>query len=348
MLGLFDLLVEKELGTPSKQDKSKPSVDLSEAAPGESAFATPRKKTVALCPDSTEKLGRTPMASSKRQMPNAYATPMKNRRASFEGKTPQPDSVSKLQFDTPAFLKRHSLPALDENAIFDDAAPLRLPRKPLVRGLSEIVASLRQVEEDALDDDLEALREAEGYDEPSNHYRAPSPTLSLGGSAPAGEVQTIPETQHQETQYRPALLGGFDDEAMYDSPVEDEVDRNGNRLPVFKKKGQKRTTRKVNIKPVRLNRPEKGVHSDNEDEVVPETQSFKRRIGPNDELPDSASEGEYNESKQAKKKVKTGASVKKAVRKVNELAHANFHRLKLRNHGAKGGPGYNSKFRRRR
>ena len=40
--------------------------------------------------------------------------------------------------------------------------------------------------------------------------------------------------------------------------------------------------------------------------------------------------------------------MKKAARKVNELAHANFQKLKLKNNGAKGGPGYNSRFRRRR
>ena len=36
------------------------------------------------------------------------------------------------------------------------------------------------------------------------------------------------------------------------------------------------------------------------------------------------------------------------AKKVNELAHANFKRLKLKNHGAKGGPGFGSRFRRRR
>ena len=40
--------------------------------------------------------------------------------------------------------------------------------------------------------------------------------------------------------------------------------------------------------------------------------------------------------------------VRRTVRKVNELAHANFQRLKLRNSGAKGGAAHNSRFRRRR
>ena len=48
------------------------------------------------------------------------------------------------------------------------------------------------------------------------------------------------------------------------------------------------------------------------------------------------------------KKEKKEGKIKKAARKVNELAHANFKRLKLRNNGAKGGPSFSSRFRRRR
>ncbi|KAF5137250.1 DNA replication regulator SLD2 [Metarhizium anisopliae] len=268
VLGLFDLLVEKELGTPSKKDRSKPS-----GTPGRSrgnVQSTPSKRTGSYDHESSTKLGRTPMSSSKRNVLNTFATPMKNRRGSLDAKTPS--SVSKLQFDTPAFLKRHSLPAVDENAI-----------------------------------------------------------------------------------QRPALLGGFDDENMYDSPVEDAVDHNGNPLPVYKKKGQKRTTRKVNIKPTRIKRPENTPKDGNGDEdgedVIPETQLIN---GPDADFADVASGSDFENEEPAKstdkpaKATKKEGAVKKVARKVNELAHANFHRLKLRNNGAKGGPGYNSRFRRRR
>ncbi|OAQ66187.1 DNA replication regulator SLD2 [Pochonia chlamydosporia 170] len=346
VLGLFDLLVEKELGTPSKKDSSKPPGTPSRSRAN--ILSTPSKRTSTYDPESISKLGRTPMSSSKRNMLNTFATPLKNRRGSLDAKTPS--SVSKLQFDTPAFLKRHSLPVVDENAMFADPAPLRLPRKPLVRGLSEIVASLRKVEDDVLDDDddLDALREAEGGG--ANIPGPMSPSLGTR-QVPASTVPPAPALV--EDSQRPALLGGFDDENMYDSPVEDGVDQSGNPLPVYKKKGQKRTTRKSNIKPLRKKRPEKVSQdsgSDGED-IVPETQAAG---GPDGDFEDVASGSDFEHEDVAKseekpkKKDKKEGPVKKVARKVNELAHANFHRLKLRNNGAKGGPGYNSRFRRRR
>jgi hypothetical protein len=203
------------------------------------------------------------------------------------------------------------------------------------------VASLRKDEEDKLDDDLEALREAEaGEDGPSPPVRTPVEEDVLVKDSQPG---------------RP-LLGGFDDEGLYDSPDEKVVGRDGNPLPVFKKKGQKRTTRKVNIKPVWKGRPTNTGHNHDEhdgEDAVPETQVAGDAAYPDNDLDaDSDFEDELrvpsaptHGKKTAPSKEGTG---KKVMRKVNELAHANFRRLKLRNHGAKGGPGHNSKFRRRR
>lgn len=345
VLGLFDLLVEKEIGTPSKEEMGVRSEVRGDV--GGDLTATPRKRA-ASSETATPRLGRTPMSSSKRQMLDTFMTPLKKKDSNAGGKTPS--SVSKLHFETPQFLKRHTLPTVDEDGanLFDKPAPLRLPRKPLGRGLSEIVASLRKDEEDRLDDDLEALREAEG------ETGAPPPQTRK----PAPDDILIKDSQSQPG--RP-LLGGFDDEALYDSPVEDGVDRDGKPMPIFKKKGQKRTTRKVNIKPTRKARPtvvqQPNGYNDDEDDVVPETQI----VGvPSEEVldPDSDFEDvlaaeplskEPGKTSKAKKTAdaKEGAA-KKVVRKVNELAHANFRRLKLRNHGAKGGPGHNSRFRRRR
>ncbi|UNI17827.1 hypothetical protein JDV02_004144 [Purpureocillium takamizusanense] len=309
VLGLFDLLVERELGTPSRKDSS-PKTDSRSHV-----LATPSKRSVA--DDADARLGRTPMSSSKRQLLNTFMTPLKRRRPSDVAATPT--SVSKLHFDTPAFLKRHSLPTVDETATLD-APALRLPRKPLVRGLSEIVANLRKVEEEVLDndDDMEALREAEG--------------VEVGIGRPPAPPGT---TADAEDEPPAALLGGFDDEGMYDSPVEDAMDRNGNPLPIFKKKGQKRTTRRANMLPVQSKRPAKAAGPDDDSHRMAEP-------GNSDDV-DSELGGE-----EAKKAARKEGPVKKTVRKVNELAHANFQRLKLRNSGAKGGPGFNSRFRRRR
>lgn len=322
VLGLFDLLVEKELGTPTKKGES------GRTEPNNKITATPSKRTIHADEETTPRLGRTPMSSSKRQMLNSFMTPLKNRDNNAGSFTP---SVSKLQFDTPAFLKRNSLPVLDENGEFDAPAPLRLPRKPFARGLSEIVASLRKVEEDQLDDDLDALREAENE--------------GMSESIPKPKPQPIPKDDVLVADSQGLLLGGFDDEGMYDSAGEEGLGRDGNPLRVFKKKAPKRTTRRSNMKPVKMQRPAgmDEAPADSDDEyAIPETQAG---------APDDGSDDEFDEStakKASKKPAKKEGTVKKAARKVNELAHANFQRLKLKNYGAKGGPGYNSRFRRRR
>lgn len=340
VLGLFDLLVERELGTPSRQGAASSTLENRT----HNAFATPTKRRGSLGEDGMIKLGRTPMSSSKRQMLNSFMTPLKKRDEQSVGGTPT--SVSKLQFDTPSFLKRNSLPTVDENITFN-APPLRLPRKPLVRGLSEIVASLRKVEEERLDEDLEALRELENEE---MGHRTVNPPVKANEDPLLADSQT------------PRLpLGGFDDEGMYDSPGEDEpLDRDGQPLRIFKKKGQKRTTRLSRMKPTRTKRPQNIADDgdeegggNGEDGMIPETQRVAK-------APELAGESDADfeddndtttkapQKKPAKKTAQKDGVVKKAARKVNELAHANFQRLKLRNHGAKGGPGFNSRFRRRR
>ncbi|KAH7322788.1 DNA replication/checkpoint protein [Stachybotrys elegans] len=326
VLGLFDLLVEKELGTPSRKDGKTPDRRSQ-------IQATPSKRSSG----GEDALGRTPMSASKRQRMD-FLTPLKKRHENVGTKTPT--SVSKLQFDTPAFLKRHSLPTVDENGDFDAPAPLRLPRKPLVRGLSEIVASLREAEREDLDDEMDAMLEME--QEMKNIQKKPQPQAS----APKEDhVQAAAESQTQQ----PRLFGGFDDEGMYDSPVEEDKGRDGQPLRVFKKKGQKRTTRRANMRPTRTKRPAnvapKGgeeTDDDDDDGIVPETQPDG--LGAHD----AGSGSEYEDALPALRKESAPASkpqekkegiVKKAARKVNALAHANFKRLKLRNNGAKGGLG---------
>ncbi|KAF4972905.1 hypothetical protein FZEAL_9485 [Fusarium zealandicum] len=330
VLGLFDLMVEKELGTPSKKNSA------TKANAGRRIDATPSKRSATMDEEPSEKLGRTPMSSSKRQRLNHFMTPLKNRDGNVEAVTPS--SVSKLQFDTPAFLKRNSLPVLDENGDFDAPAPLRLPRKPFTRGLSEIVASLRKVEEEHLDDDLDALHEVE-----NEETGEPQPK-TLFPPKPKDDVLV------EDSQTPQLPLGGFDDEGLYDSPVEDGVNRDGNQLRVYKKKGQKRTTRMVKMRPTRTKRPEnmgQNPQSDVENEdAISEAQPGGDDLGDGSDFEDAVQK-KPTKKKPAQKPHKEG-TVKKAVRKVNELAHANFQRLKLRNYGAKGGPGINSRFRRRR
>ena len=329
VLGLFDLLVEKELGTPLKGDHGNtPARHLNIAA-------TPSKRKGSFGGDieTPARLSRTPMSSSKRKMLDHFMTPLKKRGDDVvTGKTPS-------SFDTPAFLRRGTVPALDKDGQFAPVSTLRLPRKPLARGLSEIVAGLRRVEEETLDEDLEALREMERD--------------QMGGEAPSQMQQrNKPDILMEDSQGQRLPLSGLDDEGKYDSPVAETKE---NTTTVYKKKGQKRTTRLVKMRPMTLKRPANMAQPEaleEEDEVLAPESQHTSAAGPEPENeaissdPDSENENVPEKTKRPSKKKES--TVKKTAKKVNELAHANFQRLKLKNHGAKGGPGYNSRFRRKR
>ncbi|GAP85038.1 putative DNA replication regulator SLD2 [Rosellinia necatrix] len=340
ILGMFDLLDENTENEPPNSDA---------ATHNRHIHATPSKRPTGEAEDF--KLSRTPMSSSKRNMLNTFMTPSKRKEDNHFGAN-TPSSVSKLLLATPAFLRRAPMPTVNEDGEYlSPPKPLRLPRKPLGRSLSSVVAGLRKLEEEKLDDDLEALHEMEN--ELNSDSVAKSSRVPLKALEPDSQA-------HQ-------LLGGFDDEALYDSPTEEVKGRDGQPLRVYKKKGQKRTTRRVNMKPTRTKRPQaptednagSDIEEGNEDEgVVPETQFDQNK--PIDNLPEIDSDSDFNASdaenktpknrepkKVASTKKKEG-KVQKVARKVNELAHANFKRLKLRNTGSKGGPGFGSRFRRRR
>ncbi|KAI1646937.1 DNA replication/checkpoint protein, partial [Daldinia loculata] len=339
ILGLFDLLEENDENTPSR---SRTGEFLKDGA----IQATPSKNVGSENIGDAIKLDKTPVSSKRTTL---FMTPSRRDSNAPLGRTPS--SIRKLQLTTPSFLRRAPLATVDENGNYIAPAPLRLPRKPLGRSLSSAVASLRKLEEEALDDDLEALREAENDVNPS------------ATTKPVKKKEDILEPDSQAQQ----LLGGFDDEDLYDSAPEEQVGRSGQPLKVYKKKGQKRTTRRVNMRPTKSKRPQQPAQeqpgTDDEDDVVPETQANMTKGGDSPPL-DLGSDSEFDliedegqepkEAKQVEKKKKKkktekkDGKVQKVARKVNELAHANFKRLKLKNHGAKGPPsGFGGRFRRR-
>lgn len=343
ILGMFDLLEENAENEPPNRD----------LAGGDSKTqATPSKTSPSEIEDF--KLGRTPMSSSKRNLLNTFMTPRKRKTDNPLGAR-TPSSVSKLHLATPAFLRRAPMPTVDEAGQYlSPPPPLRLPKKPLGRSLSSVVAGLRKLEEEKLDEDLEALHEMENE------------TNSSGVAAPKVPASRAPQKILEPDSQTPQLLGGFDDDGLYDSPTEEAKGRDGQPLRIYKKKGQKRTTRRVNMRPTRAKKPlaptdeniDNNSGEDEEDaEVVPETQFDPNK--PIEGLPDVDSDSDFNASdvenrapepkapKKAAKAPKEG-KVQKVARKVNELAHANFKRLKLRNTGSKGGAGFGSRFRRRK
>ena len=358
VLGIFDLLAED---TPSK-----PTETL--------VGATPRKPK-GLEEELRNKHSRTPASSGKRFMLNAFITPSTNRILNGQG-VATPSTVSKLRFDTPSFLRRTQMPVVDENAEYIvSPETIRMPRKPLVRGLSSIVAGLRKIQDEEADQDLAALEEME-----NEQANGPTPAPKPKVLAKAARAELEPEILKDD---RPKLpLGGFDDEAMYDSDPEEvknpPLGRDGQPLKVYKKKGQKRTTRRVKMKPTRATKPTpctkpQNPNEDSEDELaaslpegtIPEAQDQDEVEGEEEGFVDTArnynsdSQSEYTASEggtryrrpdQSKKRKVMGkdGKIKNIARKVGALAHQNFKRLKLRNSGAKGGAAHNSRFRRKK
>ncbi|KAK0673718.1 putative DNA replication regulator sld-2 [Cercophora samala] len=412
VLGLFDLLGK----TPSKPTESPFPKPLGSSTPSKRRaselgdLTTPSAKRIAH-DASTPLTGRTNLFG-------AIATPLHEKP---NNTTTTPSSTRSKLFNTPAFLRRTTLPPLDEtdeNSSWK-VGPLRLPRVLTrkgvkVKGLSEVVAGLRKIEDDAHEDEEDALREMEAQElgipitKPPSLAKLPTvpegiETTEVGGDTPRQPAAPHHHHHHHQQQQqqqqpkytveKPVLLSHFDDEALYDGEVDltkEGVDTQGNPLRVFKKKGQKRTTRMVKMKPTRFQRPA-GEEADDgdddsggDDEVIPETQYQQQPQAPpapdnDDDLllsgsdfndddnghddddfdtlkptPKSAGKGtkkilaETKGKKTDGKKKEEEGTVKKAVRKVKATAHANFKRLKLKQGGAKGGPGYNSRFRRRR
>lgn len=364
-LGLFDVLSEE--GTPHRNTTT--------VTPSKNKLAATPSKSSQLAIDSASihKHAQTPSSSTNKHMLGSFLTPSKRVNIDSQ-KTPQ-QSVSKLNFfATPSFLRRGGvapklLPSIAEDGTAEPPSPEMVhgPRKPLVRGLSSMLRSLRKMEEEAADEDLDLLREMEG----DSAQAAPK-------SKPAPVVQV------EDSQLVPQLLGGFDDEAMFDSEPEEVLDR-GQPLKIYKKKGQKRTTRKVKMKPPRVkpstaSTPAQPYASDDDDAisqevppdlddtiapletVIPETQQQGFDDARNFDTDSSGSEYTASEggtryrrpdqggkrNQKARNRTDGNVEKKKGIRKAGALASQNFKRLKLRNSGAKGGPGHGSRFRRKK
>ncbi|KAF7853785.1 uncharacterized protein EAF02_011775 [Botrytis sinoallii] len=378
VLGLFDLDPDSAADSPS----TAPGVFGKTAG----IEVTPRKHGHGMTPVSSRAIMHNNTPSSRRTL--LFSTPLKNKIANAQGST-TPSSVSKLHFSTPSFLRRDSqrirMPALDENEEGPPDSPeiIRGPRKPMIKSLSSMLAGLRKMEEDAAEDDLEALREMEAEtskpskptSKPQSNPQLTAPPISstsASSSKPPTEEPLPEDTILVKDSQPQELLGGFDDEAMYDSEPEEATEAPKR---TYKKRGQKRTTRRVNLKPNQSEDELALPHT--RLETIPETQLDDEFPPPdNDEFPhpdefpldgrnfDSDSASEYTASeggtryrrpdqdKTKKKNLEANreGKVKKAARKIKATAGSlqNYKRLKLRNSGAKGGPGVGSKFRRRK
>ena len=316
-----------------------------------------------------KRCSRSPPSASKQSYLASFLTPSA-RRTAGPAETPKSrNSISKLRFDdTPAYLRRDSRICSQSQQLegFGDSyemeivsfspAAVRMRPKVAVKGLSAPMQGLRDTEDAQLDEELELLREMEG--ENTEVKRKVGGPKNLIGDSQIPEMPLGPDGH------------GDEDEEDWKTLEQDSKDRGGKPLKVWKKKGQKRTTRKVVMKPNMARwKPEPewngGIDKDDGEEisVVEETQVIgvgttegveqdvdiatdkectdigveNRRQSPNRPNSEEAKQQIQGKEKQE--------SIKKK-RKVSTTAHANYRALKIKNKQSKAKRG--GKFGRRR
>lgn len=358
VLGLFDLLTpSSSFHTPSKR-KSLASLPVNVVGTPSKQTSQGRHASEEQPASSIKRRSRSPPSSSKRTYLASFLTPS-TRRVVGVDKTPRTTmSVSKLRFDdTPVFLRRDSqcftqsqIAGQEDNENKEDASSwspvaVRIMRpKPAGRALSALVIGLRDMEEAKLDDDLEMLREMES----GNAHTAESQTR------PVPEL-CVEDSQVPDMPLGPDGQGGSDSEDLEALEAEGK-DRKGKPLKAWKKKGQKRTTRRVTIKPNTAKwKPEPewkgGKDEESEGEViaVEETQLITTanvtEAGAQAEnlqtdayydTEDASDKGELQSQIKTKEaNQKAPPTAKKNKKPVNAVAHANFRALKIKNKNSK-------------
>ncbi|KAH0542109.1 hypothetical protein FGG08_003489 [Glutinoglossum americanum] len=380
VLGLFDLLEENKADSPLKTRKGA-LLDGSS-----NVQATPRRGggadgRLGWKSEGSTPVARTPASSGKRRLYEAFNTPLKRQRLGDGDGGPALDA----QFATPSFLRRDKQGVSMLSTIGEDGEPIpvspivRMPAKPPIRGLSSMLARLRQIEDEALDEEMDVLREMEL--EASGQPTKLSSTKSVS-TALAGDGQVAPGDGTPNNANDSESRDGVGD-GVGEKPV---LGRDGKPLKVWKKKGQKRTTRRVILRPVRM-RPKHtpGLAIDESDTGGEETKaaSTANATTSKSSRKDTADNGDYelsdvdinalartgddgsqdetsknsHNTKDSSRNTESNASqegakaslARRAVKKISSQAHANFRRLKLRNKNSKGkGSGGRMGFKRRR
>lgn len=312
-LGLFDLMSDDE-PTPIRPPRSTGNgrTAFTELLNGSTIHpATPAGARTGLSIATTPLSGRKLLQTWPDGLPGSIikitATPSTNRQ---------------LHFDTPAFLRRDSqLESRDPGRQqFSSPAPKKPPNLADIRtskyGLSSMLANLRKMESDALDEDLELLREMEDPDS----YQQPPPK-------PRPRSQKLQRQEPDVQDAKPASVDEppvpdeLDDDPQFSTdlpPAESQPKSTAPADPkkTYKKRGQKRTTRHTIMRPVKAKIP---VAEPTEDEL---------------QATDDAVEEGDGKTKPVKVKMK----------KTKATAHANYKRLKIRGQGVKR-PGFGGRRR---
>lgn len=280
VLGLFDLLSENQ-GTPSKSKSHAkvPDVDMPQPNSFTLLQQTPRKgkggedllhplqaARIEATPTTANKHSRTPQSLGKRFLLDSFLTPSKRRRLNDQE---TPTSTSRHPHsNTPAFLSRYrglepiaedqdaDIPPADRPLSRSGTGRPQSRRRTFTRSLSTMIAELRQVEEDRLDEEMDLMREMEGVgpSKPSTSATATATTSNKRSITTSTRTSTQGQPKQPTLQVQDSQPLGPDGTTNLSGSSDDENGtagrgRDGQPLRVWKKRGQKRTTKKSNMKP---------------------------------------------------------------------------------------------------
>ncbi|KAL1968201.1 hypothetical protein VTN77DRAFT_2036 [Rasamsonia byssochlamydoides] len=400
VLGLFDLLSASGGSTATPSAKRVASL-------GKEAVQTPSKrvKMDAIEEGDEEeeeigRLGRTPTSSSKKwYLEKLFATPTTLRYATMvedeesgirhNVQTTADDALeaNPLQSETPSFLRRSNSGRFtsNPNPTTTDLSPVavRKPQRFVGKGLSALVQGLRDMEEERMREDWEILREIE---QEQAQAEASSNDVQVGDSqmplnegdgnsrpwkkrgqkrttrlvkmkpvpskpkpAPATSTTTTQEAENESEDELVAVAVPAQAEKVRQGSVEDK-DENADDAP----SNEEASDVDIDDDDDNYSAPDSDHDNDDDydekDELHPtkrsQKSSFSEKIKAAFSVVKRAKTGDDDKTKsKTKTKADDGEEGKKAKRKINPLAHANYRSLKLRNKGSKGQRG---RFGRRR
>ncbi|KAH6840058.1 DNA replication and checkpoint protein-domain-containing protein [Alternaria alternata] len=331
VLGLFDML-PYAYGTPSKPRTVLGDVGLNVPQTPSRGLQDAASETSL---ESRARGERTPLSAGKRFLLNQFVTP-KKRRLDEEG---TPSSTTR-GLATPAFLRRDNV----LNAIDEEEEPISRPapwmRRGLGRSLSSMIQAMRKDEDDKLDEEADIMRELEMEEEGIAVPRKPRAS------------QILIEDSQAAMPLGPDR-GLESDEGSEEEP---ELGPDGKPRRVWKKKGLKRQTRRVImrpniVKPKPTPAPQTNDDPEGEQAGVPETQVpavLEDEFGSNlDGDSDYASDASHTprrkvpakKPEQAKEKPVKESALKTAARKIKATANANYRRLNIKGKAGTGAKG---------
>ncbi|KAF8424095.1 DNA replication/checkpoint protein [Tirmania nivea] len=353
VLGLFESMMIE--ATPKRTRGSM----RKELKSSNSLFETPRKRKLNL--DDVEDSPSRAASSVAGSGPRSGAATI-----GPDGETPRKRRLEPDMFATPSFLRRSTSRLMDESLLFSPPVPLPQPVKPkLVKGLSSLMADLRKMQDEILEDEMENLRELER--EASSGVKKPlfpATDACLAAEVAKGDLFGTQGGEGDKETENPAAAEGVD---VSGGAVGDgEVKSEDAPTRVWKKRGLKRQTRRVKMRPVR-NKPPPAVsapgdQSENDKVSGDENASVQKSSPPSDpEDPDEGSEVSSSEAESetesaapkakpigqvAKKKIVTNATAATASSTTMAgkgrrpaTAGANYCKLKIRMQGGVKGRG---------